>query len=158
MYRVEPDWQRFQRYLRGEDRIAESPTDPYLSLLDGLAERGVIVRRVRVVDFPLPDYLRYELATYAVSARHGEEILLLERALYVGCYQRRRVTGDFWLVDESTGVELRYADDGSFAGEVNVEAKQVKRLVGMKACLLQQALPMDRFLAEAGVAGSAPQR
>lgn len=54
-------------------------------------------RRVRVVDLPLSEYVRWEMAAYIESAVLGEEIRILVRSgEFAG------LTNDFWLFDATT--------------------------------------------------------
>ena len=70
------------------------------------------MRRVRVVSYPLTDYLRMEMSWYPKSVAAGEDIRITETQL----------TGDFWLFDDRTVVLLHYDRKGRFTGATTEQA------------------------------------
>jgi hypothetical protein len=53
-----------------------------LGIITRLRESGRTVGRIHVIDRPLSDYLRYELAVYAENIAAGEEVRIADRRLY----------------------------------------------------------------------------
>jgi hypothetical protein len=74
---------------------------------------GKRVHRVHVVDLPLSDYLRYELAVYPENTASGEDVRITCRSAHPGLQELRT---DFWLFDADTRspavVWFRYTPGG----------------------------------------------
>jgi len=75
-------------------------------------------QRVHVIDLPLTDYLRYELAAYRCGAAAGEDIRILDRAEHAAFADVRE---DFWAFDlddptRAAVAVMRYDPDGRFLG------------------------------------------
>ena len=77
--------------------------------------RQVYWSRLRVIDYPLSEYTRFELVAFVESRAAGEEIRLVESSVGVD---------DFWLVDGGTehavGVLMHYDDAGHLQGREQV--------------------------------------
>lgn len=156
-YNVEGDIEEFERWKRGEPTAADDPANEYYQGLRRLRAGGVQARRVRLADFPVHDYLRYEIDFYRGSQRHGEEVLLLERALGMDCMQHTVVTGDYWLFDGRIVLVFDYDADGSLKGQNEVaDPASVARYRRLRDCLVNQALPLEQFLARYPESFSAP--
>lgn len=149
VYNVEGDRELYERFLSGESVAVDDPDSPYLSKLARSRERGILRRRVRTVDFPIHDYLRYEIESYKLSNKYGEDVLFAERAIVVDCMQSTVVTNDYWLFDDKIVLLFHYTKDGRWLGEELVETESaVQPYLLLKQCLLEHALPMDTFLSE----------
>ena len=80
-----------------------------------LFRRGVQFIRIRAVELPLSEYLKWELQTYAVSARYGETILL-------GDITNEPIDGalnqasDFILYDDRHVFVHDYSSEGLLSG------------------------------------------
>lgn len=147
-YDVEADRREFEKWKRGEKTAADDPNNSYWVELRALRERGVRSRRVRVVDFPISDYLRYEIDFYRGSEVNGEEVLLVERAPTIDCMQSTVVTQDFWLFDDRVALLWKYDKHGRRAGqEEATDDSSVGPYRNLRECLLRRALPMDEFIA-----------
>ncbi len=88
-------------------------TDPLIAEWTGIVrartESGAVMRRVHVVQRPMTEYLRFELALqWAHSVPAGEQV----RVVDAGLYPDLAGADDFWLLDDRVGVRLRYEDDG----------------------------------------------
>ena len=84
--------------------------------------------RVHVVEEPLTDYLRYELALYEHNQRAGEHIRILpiSRGHWPDDLPRRY---DYWLFDDADVWRMIYDDHGRF-----VAAEQVTEPVEIGKC------------------------
>src|SRR6266516_3161519 len=60
---------------------------------------GKRVHRVHVVDLPLTDYIRYELAVYPENIGAGEDVRIACRAAHPAL---KDLDTDFWLFDAET--------------------------------------------------------
>ena len=85
----------FRRGLPRPERSVR--TSPWLARIAlTTLEDGRAWQRVRIVDEPLSDYTRYELAGYVESQAAGEEIRIAPRAAAAPLAVLER---DFWLFD-----------------------------------------------------------
>ena len=100
--------ERLHAYHAGRARpLRTVRTDPWLARIAvSTVTAGKAWARLRVVDEPLTDYQRYQLASYRESQVVGEEIRIARRAV-VG-----DVGPDFWLFDDRLVVLMHYHPDG----------------------------------------------
>ena len=105
--------------------------------------------RVRVVDWPLTEYTRWELLAYVESQAAGEQISLVDLEIVGGSLDLRQ---DFWLFDGDTphpqAVILHYTPDGQveqreFITDLTVVAELVRRRDAARL----HAVPLNEFLA-----------
>lgn len=105
-------------FIRWQQGHRDDPTDrtswwrPWLDVVVAATDRGVRVRRARIVSEPISDYIRYEYDGTFTNIAAGEEVRWLPR---------RRTTDlalpgvDFWLFDGSTMVFNHFTGDGQWA-------------------------------------------
>src|SRR5690554_5071782 len=75
--------------------------------------RGVRVERVRVVDEPPSDYLRFEIAMTPANLAAGEDIRYITR---MEAKALSLPATDYWLIDSSRLYLLHFAADDQFLG------------------------------------------
>ncbi len=103
--------------------------------------------RVRAVDQPLPDYLRFEASGYIESQAVGEEILMVDRE------HAPARTQDFWLFDGGTpdavAAVMNYSDAGEWLGvEIVRDADMLTDLQETRLRLVAMATPLNAWLAK----------
>jgi hypothetical protein len=111
-YGIPEEDEPYRRFLEGDypgiDWFA-----PWLTLMEKETGKGKRVERVRVIDEPPSDYLRFELwgTTYNLAA--GEDIRYLARhqAVDLGL-----PTYDYWVFDSRTVARLQFGDHDRFQG------------------------------------------
>lgn len=88
-----------------------------LSLISEIRQSGRDVGRVHVVDWPLSDYVRYELAVYAENVDAGEDIRIADLATHPALAE---LTTDFAIFDAGTEdpsvIIFDYSDEGRIRG------------------------------------------
>ncbi|MEV0003067.1 DUF6879 family protein [Micromonospora sp. NPDC050980] len=114
----------FQAFLAGADPGIEWLRS-WLDLMQTETSTGKTVERVRVIDEPPSDYLRFEMSVTPHNLAAGEDIR------YLG---RRRAAElalpdyDFWLFDSRVVAFLHFTDDDRFEGfTVTEEPAEVLR-------------------------------
>jgi uncharacterized protein DUF6879 len=139
--------ERLAAFRAGQPRPLRSVrTDPWLARIAvTTVTAGKRWSRVRVVDDPLTDYERYELASYRESQSVGEEIQIAQRR-DVG-----DVGVDFWLFDDRHVVLMHYHPDGSvdrreLCDDADVVAECRARLTAVEAA----AVPLNVALVGLG--------
>ncbi|WKU07799.1 DUF6879 family protein [Micromonospora sp. HUAS LYJ1] len=111
-YGVPAEDEPFQVFLAGKDPGVDW-LRPWLDLMRAETAKGKRVERVRVVDEPPSDYLRFEMSVTPHNLAAGEDIRYLDR---------RRATEltlpryDFWLFDSQLVAFLHFTDDDRFVG------------------------------------------
>ncbi|MBB4917648.1 DUF6879 family protein [Streptosporangium saharense] len=107
----------FTRWLadgRPSPVAADSSDEPWMATVAEAVNRGVEVRRARVVSEPVSAYVAWEhAATRAVNIAAGEAVRWLPR------WRASKLTlpgNDFWLFDEETVVWNHFTGDGEWLG------------------------------------------
>lgn len=118
-------------------------TDPWLARI---AHRTMTAsaqwKRLRVVDDPLTDYQRYQLASYRESQAVGEQVLIARRG-DVG-----DVGPDFWLFDALRVVVMHYHLDGRLdRRELRADHDTIDICTATLARVSAAAVPLNEFLA-----------
>lgn len=102
-------------YVSWQDGFRYDPGDqaswwrPWLSLVAEVRERGVSVRRARIVSEPVSDYIRFEHDITFMNVSAGEEVRWLPR---------RRTShlllpgNDFWVFDDQAVLWNHFTGDG----------------------------------------------
>jgi hypothetical protein len=103
------------------------------------------MQRVRVIQEPLSDYVRFELTwAYPINTSVGEQIHVLSTAPGQPAVRNE----DFWLFDDTTVARLRYDEDGRFLrAEIVTERDAVTRYCHLRDELLARAIPLEQYMA-----------
>jgi Family of unknown function (DUF6879) len=123
-------------------------TDSMRLVRDAVA-RGRRVRRVHVVDLPLSDYIRYELAVYPENVAAGEDVRIARRAAHPGL---GKLDTDFWLFDAGTDhaavVWFRYTPGGDLiTREYSDDPGDVGLARDQQDLALAHSVPITEFMA-----------
>lgn len=114
---------------------------------------GREIRRIRVADHPLSEYLRWELAGLAENAVAGEQVLVAVRR--GGTPQAGKdlagMARDFWAFDlgeeDGRAVLLDYDADGRFDGAHLATAPDAAWCRSLWNLALRHAIPLSAYLA-----------
>lgn len=138
---------RLDAFRAGRARPLRSVrTDPWLARIAlTTITTGKDWSRLRVVDDPLTDYQRYQLASYRESQAVGERIRLVRRASVGG------VGPDFWLFDDRRVVLMHYHPDGRLdRRELRDDRSVVDECRDRVERLGAGSVPLNEFLASVG--------
>jgi uncharacterized protein DUF6879 len=112
---------------------------PWVRLIRRTVDRGVTVRRARIVSEPVSEYIRYEHAGTPVNLQAGEQVRWLAR---------RRASdialpgNDFWLIDDALIRWNHFTGDGaSGGGEMSDSRTAVKLCSEAFEAVWARALP-----------------
>ncbi len=142
-YGLLDDDQSYQAFLAGREPDLTWFT-PWLDLMrEQIGGSGKLVERVRVVDDPPSDYLRWECFLNRWNAEAGEDIRYLSResadALRLPAY-------DFWIFDSAAVAFMVFAESGEFTGPVVVDDRAVTRQhVAYRDAAWQAAIPYEQY-------------
>jgi hypothetical protein len=122
-YTASSEAERIQAWREGRARPERSVrTNGYLREVAENVLAGRERTRVRIVDHPLSEYCRYQMAGYIESAAAGEQIRIVVRR-GGGSKQARQdldIVSDFWFFDQGTeherAVLLDYDAQGAQTG------------------------------------------
>lgn len=113
-YEVASDGGDFERWLAGEAEPTWERKNEWLATLRTERAAGKTSRRVRILSEHLTPYERYACEWgYALNAEAGEDIRVLHRGEHV-MPSGIAVDHDFWIVDGTEVVAMRYDDAGRF--------------------------------------------
>ncbi|MGA5321177.1 DUF6879 family protein [Streptomyces seoulensis] len=107
-------------------------------------ERGVRVRRARVVSEPLSEYIRYEHACTFQNVMAGEEVRWLPRRM---ASDLLLPGNDLWLFDTDLIRFGLFSGDGAFVGHtLSEDPALIKSVSEAFESIWTRALPHDRYL------------
>ncbi|MEV0439959.1 DUF6879 family protein [Streptomyces spectabilis] len=113
-YGIPEEDEPFSRFLAGDDPGLDW-FEPWLDLMREEIGKGKQITRVRIIDDPPSDYLRFELWGTPHNLAVGEDIRYLDRpragTLALPGY-------DYWLFDSSTVARLQFGEHDRFLGVV----------------------------------------
>lgn len=128
-------------------------TSPWLARIAVTTVTGKRWQRVRVIQEPLTEYTRYEMASYVESQAAGEEIRIVRRKDASVLAHSAALRTDFWLMDAGTSdafaLILRYdLADGRFRdAELFTDPEVLARCQAARDLALSLSLPLNEYLA-----------
>ncbi|MEV6818470.1 DUF6879 family protein [Nocardiopsis dassonvillei] len=145
----QPESASWMRYRAGQAeealRMLELDRPGLVELFSGLQSRGSQVLRVRVVDFPLTPYLRWELHSLHIRAQCGEHIRVIGPQTIAHLEEEEEVPEVLTLGDQVT-YRIRYDADGVLAGSVrHTDPALTVRCSEQIAALYRDAEPLETF-------------
>jgi hypothetical protein len=149
-YSVLAEAERIAAWRKGHPRPERSVrTSEYLRDVAANVLSGRERARVRVVNHPLTEYARYQLAGYIESAAAGEEIRIAVRADAPDALSS--LGPDFWLFDRATpharAVIMQYDGDGRFTGSVAATDAQVSACTAAWGVSREHSVSLNEYLA-----------
>jgi hypothetical protein len=143
-YIMEEEEEDFRKFLEtGEVYIPDD--DTWFVRVRKFRETGRWIGRVHVVEQPLSDYLRSELAAYKFNVRHGEEVRILD---LTGKECPSLPEKDFWMFDDSKVVEMLYRPDGTQIGRELLENPNIEQYRKWKETALLLSVPLAEYEAD----------
>ncbi|KMS77647.1 hypothetical protein ACZ91_63955 [Streptomyces regensis] len=111
-YGIPDEDEPYAQFLAGEDPGTDW-FEPWLVLMRSVTSRGTRVERVRIIDSPPSDYLRFELWGTPHNLSAGEDIRYLDRSAAV---QLGLPTYDYWVFDDRLVARLQFGAHDRFLG------------------------------------------
>lgn len=149
-YATSGDEERRRAFRAGEPLPPPGPGKlDDLRLIAQLRKAGRQVGRVHVVDQPLSDYMRYELAVYAENVAAGEDVRIADRSRHP---ELADLGQDFALFDAETGepqvILFGYDVDGSLLGYRHAtDRPTIARCQRQYRLALARSVPLAEFMA-----------
>jgi hypothetical protein len=160
-YAVSGEAERIEAWRDGRARPERSVrTSGYLRDVAANVLAGLERTRVRIVDHPLSEYCRYQMAGYIESAAAGEQIRIVVRN--GGSEQSTpdldSVVNDFWFFDMGTedesAVLLEYDVTGAFTGARLAAGPDLALCRQLWALAYQHSVHLNEYLVSAGLVTS----
>jgi hypothetical protein len=147
-YAVPAEDARFAAFRQGQPMPERSVrTSPWLQQIAATTAAGKSWHRVHVMDHPLSEYERFELACYVESAAAGEEIRIADRAAHPGLAS---LTRDFWLFDSATDrpfvALMDYDHAGHYTGaEISDDPAVVSQCEADRRLAREHSVPLNAY-------------
>jgi hypothetical protein len=148
-YELAEDEPRRQAFREGRPMPPRPGKTESMRLVRNAVASGRRVHRVHVVDLPLSEYIRYELAMYPENIAAGEDVRIARRGDHPDL---RSLDTDFWLFDAETEkpavIWFRYAPDGRILSrDYGDSAGDISRAREQRDLALAHSLPLTEFMA-----------
>lgn len=145
-YRVENETDGFEAWRQGK-RLDPADRDawwrPWLDLVQEVTEKGVAIRRARVVSEPVSDYIRFEHSGTFTNVAAGEEIRWLPRR---NSSDIALPGNDCWIFDGRLVQFNIFDGDGRWVHTDQTEDPAVVALCNSAfAQVWERGIPHDKF-------------
>lgn len=138
------DFVRWQRTGERDTDPGSAYWAPWVALIRRAVDRGVSVRRARIVSEPVSAYIRYEHRGTPVNLAAGEDVRWLPRRLASGI---ALPGNDFWLFDQRLVRFNHFTGDGAWAAREDTEDPAVAKLCAAAfAAVWSHATPHDTYV------------
>lgn len=121
VYREPDEQEPIRRFLADEPQDLTWFED-WPIWIRGQRAAGRTIGRVRMLTDPLTDYLRFELSITPPAIAAGEDIRLVEQAIFDSLGVPNE---DFWIFDDSIVALLRFGDGGMTGAEIITDPGRV---------------------------------
>lgn len=108
----DPELIEWQQGYRADPADRTTWWRPWLDLVTETVERGVVMRRARIVSEPVSEYIRYEYDVTFPNVAAGEQVRWLPRPR---AYDLALPGDDFWLIDDRLVQFHFFTGDGQWA-------------------------------------------
>lgn len=144
-YNVEYECQPLQDFMAGRDRYTHPTQQSWVAGIRANLAAGKSMSRVHVIEEPLSDYVRFEIAwPYQDSVAAGEEVRVLP--VQSGSWPDDLPQFDFWLFDSTIAWRMDYEVDGSFARAWVVDdPDQVEELDRYRRIAIAASIPLSEY-------------
>jgi uncharacterized protein DUF6879 len=115
----------------------------WMDLVRATTQRGVAVRRARIVSEPVTDYIRYEHAITQLNIEVGEQVRWLPRRQALGI---SLPAADFWLIDEQVVRFNHFSGDGEAVEPERSDDPAVVALCASAfAAVWERGIPHEKY-------------
>jgi hypothetical protein len=142
-YDVEYERDALAAFLRREP--IDTQPGPWQAMIREHVAAGRKLARVHVIEEPLSDYLRYELAAYTPNVEAGEEVHVIPVAR--GAWPNSVPRHDFWLFDDERLWLMDYDAHGAFqAARLVDDPAAVEQHRRWRDAALAQSIPLSQYV------------
>jgi hypothetical protein len=142
VYDAPSEAERQAAFAGGREGWRRSDDDESLRLIRATTAQGVAWSRAHVVEEPLTDYLRFELAAYQENEAAGEAVWVTNRAAHP---ELASLTEDFVLIDDRAGIRFRYDAAGRRLGYERIADADLARYRRHRDLAVAHAAPLADY-------------
>jgi len=124
VYDASGEAERQEAFAAGREGWQRSGDDESLRMIRETTAQGVAWSRAHVLEEPLTDYLRFELAAYRENEAAGEAVWIADRTRHP---ELADLTEDFVLIDDHVGILFHYDQLGRRLGYERIADDQLDR-------------------------------
>lgn len=122
------EWEFFQKFQNGENCPLFEELVEWNKMLSTWKSEGKTIERVRLIESPITDYLKYEIYTaYLPSEFAGQKVNFVSREEF-DKLNKNNLNKDFWIFDDKYVFEMIYDEKGAFLDAKLVEGSAQKKL------------------------------
>ena len=132
-YDVEEEKEAIEKFLKS---AKIEPDKEWINIIKKARRRKAIMQRVRVINLPLTDYLKFEIKAYQFNIASGENIYFIYQEEFDKL--NSEINYDFWLFDDKIVLKMNYNNKGKFIGFVKIKS-DMNRYINLKDKLLSMA-------------------
>ncbi|MGH3735629.1 MAG: DUF6879 family protein [Micromonosporaceae bacterium] len=143
--RDDPEFIAWQEGKRLDPTDRSSWWRPFLDVVVETTERGVVIRRARIVSEPVSDYIRWEYDITFTNVAAGEHVRWLPRPL---AKDLLLPGADFWVFDDQTVVFNHFTGNGQKAApgyEVITGPAIAQQCAAAFEAVWERATPHDEY-------------
>ncbi len=146
IYEIPVEMARFEKYKRGLPHLDEELI-AWKNRLKETAQRGVKVKRYRVIEEPISDYLEFEFDFWKKTI-NSQHVFVINRNEYVSIIGKHGVEpSDFWMFDQKIVYQMNYSTRGVFvSGKVESDSNKIHQFQKIIEDIASKAVPLDKFL------------
>jgi len=147
IYNVTEDFDLFRKWEKGKLNI-NLDFKKWLKNIKTTKSKGIRIRRVRVVQPRISDYLKYEIDVWKRTTKKGEEVYFIKSDDYTNLKKLFNFEfKDFWMFDNKVLLIFHYSKNGNFVKEELIIKEDILAYYKkLKSNLLKQCLPMNKFI------------
>jgi hypothetical protein len=138
----DPGWEAWQADRPLPHRSPDN--DWWLARVVQHVTAGRRVYRAMIIDWPLSEYKRYELAAFAPHPPAGEGIYVVDRDAHPGL---ANLTEDYWMLDERLVVRMPFDQEGRPLGLLDPD-EPLAAYIARRDLAMAHATPLDAWLAD----------
>jgi hypothetical protein len=142
----DPDLIAWRQGYRADPADRTSWWRPWLDLVTETVERGVVLRRARIVSEPVSEYIRYEYDVTFPNVAAGEQVRWLPRRQSSGL---ALPGNDFWLIDDRLVQFHFFSGDGQWADpgfEITEEPGAAKLCALAFDAVWERGIPHEKYI------------
>lgn len=137
-----PEWEAWKAGRPLPEITSEN--HPWLKRVASHVTAGRRVYQVSIMEWPLTDYRRYELAGWPMAAAAGAEYYLVDRDSHPDL---AGLTEDFWMYDEQRVAAMHYDELERFIGATE-PSEPIETYIARRDLAMKYAVPLEQWMAE----------
>ena len=119
-------------------KLPEWSQDEWLNIIKQAKARWATMQRVHLIQFPISQYLSFELEEYKNNIKAWEKIFYIH---FENC--SIKIESDFWIFDDNTVLKMNYDKNASF---INFEEiKDVTTYLKIKKYILENKKDIEEL-------------